>query len=288
MKTLFVMMMFVGAILLAGCTQADGSVKTPTTAAIAQRRTTAEEPTAVLPTNTPQPEPTITTASPTYTAQPEPTETAVAPASTPPLEQTETAVAAQPTAAEAQATATSTAAPLSESTTTPLPEPTATAISCDGILTSSNQEGPFYSPGSPERTSLIDDGIPGVPILIIGRVFDQDCSPMAGAKLDFWLADVDGEYDNLGYTLRGHVFTDENGNYALESIEPTSYTGRPPHIHVKVFAPDGQEMLTTQMYFSGSEDSSDVNTSPDLLADYLEPDHAGRQQALFNFVVQYR
>ena len=102
------------------------------------------------------------------------------------------------------------------------------------------------------------------------------------------MADADGEYDNAGYTLRGHLFSDENGEYALETIEPTAYTGRPPHIHVKLFAPDGGELLTTQMYFAGSEGSADVNASPDLLATYLGPDEAGRRQALFNFVVQNR
>ena len=76
--------------------------------------------------------------------------------------------------------------------------PELTPIPCSGVLTSPNQEGPFYSPGSPERSSLIEGGMPGVPILIIGRVFDQDCSPFPHAKLDFWLADVNGESDNVG------------------------------------------------------------------------------------------
>ena len=109
---------------------------------------------------------------------------------------------------------------------------------------------------------------------------------MPGVKIDFWLADVDGEYDNVGYTLRGHQFTEENGYYSIESIEPTAYTGRPPHIHVKLFAADGQELLTTQMYFPGSEGSADVQNSPDLFAIYLDPDGEGRQQVLFNFIVQ--
>jgi protocatechuate 3,4-dioxygenase beta subunit len=135
--------------------------------------------------------------------------------------------------------------------------------------------------------SLIENGMPGTPILIIGRVFDQDCQPIPGAKLDFWLADVNGEYDNVGYRLRGHLFTDDSGNYALESIEPTPYTGRPPHIHVKVFAPDGNELLTTQMYFTGSEGSSDVTASPDLLVEYLGLDENGRKLATFNFIVKY-
>ena len=125
----------------------------------------------------------------------------------------------------------------------------------------------------------------GVPLLIFGRLFDEECRPIAGARLDFWLADVAGEYDNAGYTLRGHVFSDAEGNYAIESIEPTEYTGRPPHIHVKVHAPDGRELLTTQLYFAGSEASADVRGAPDLLAPYLGPDENGRQQVLFNFVV---
>lgn len=164
------------------------------------------------------------------------------------------------------------------------PEPT--PIPCPSVLTSPNQEGPFYSPGSPERSTLIEEGMPGIPVLIFGRVFDQECNPIPGAKLDFWLADVNGEYDNVGYRLRGHVYSDAQGNYVLESIEPTAYTGRPPHIHVKVFSPNGEELLTTQMYFSGSESSADVSAAPDLLATYLEPDENGQQRVIFNFVVQ--
>ena len=129
--------------------------------------------------------------------------------------------------------------------------------------------------------------MPGVPVQIIGRVFDQDCNPISRAKLDFWLADVDGQYDNVGYTLRGHVFTDENGYYTLESIEPTAYTGRPPHIHVKVYAPNGEELLTTQMYFAGSEGSSEVSNAPELFVNYLGANQNGELLVLFNFVVNY-
>ena len=102
-----------------------------------------------------------------------------------------------------------------------------------------------------------------------------------------WLADVNGVYDNAGYTLRGHVFSDAMGNYTITSIEPTAYTGRPPHIHVKVYAPSGEELLTTQMYFSGSENSSEVTNAPELYVRYLEPDNDGNLKVLFNFVVNY-
>jgi protocatechuate 3,4-dioxygenase beta subunit len=156
---------------------------------------------------------------------------------------------------------------------------------CSGALTSANMEGPYYTPGSPQRDSLLEPGMTGTPILIYGGVFDQDCNPVPGAKVDFWQADANGVYDNAGYRLRGHVLTGADGFYAIETIAPGLYTGRPEHIHVKVFAPDGRELLTTQLYFPGSENSADVQAAPDLLVSYLGMDDQGRQLVRFNFVV---
>ena len=221
---------------------------------------------------------------------PQDTEEQVSPVATPqldatplPAEPTEQAVAKLPTSGDTDTALSPIATPPPEPSA-PLPEPG--SIVCDTGLTPAQQEGPYYSIGSPERSSLIEEGMPGVPILVFGRVFDQECIPIEGAKLDFWLANVDGVYDNEGYTLRGHVLTDAQGYYEIESIEPTSYTGRPPHIHVKVFAPDGRELLTTQIYFAGSEDSAEVTSFPELYVDYLEPDASGRLRALSNYVVQ--
>jgi protocatechuate 3,4-dioxygenase beta subunit len=240
------MVLFVSVILMAGCVSAGEEVITPTTEVAVSESTTSPEPARI---------------SPTITSPPEPAETPVAEGA----DSGETEAASQPTEA-------------------PPPEPS--PIPCDGQLTSRNQEGPYYSPGSPQRESLIEAGMPGVPVLILGGVFNQDCEPLPGAKVDFWQADAHGEYDNVGYRLRGHVFTDENGVYSIETIEPGPYTGRPPHIHVKVFNPQGTELLTTQMYFPGSENSADVDAAPDLLVSYLEPDENGRKRVLFNFVVQ--
>jgi len=220
-------------------------------------------------------QPTVTAILPK--SEGEPARTNIAP--------TETPLPQPPVTSTVQTPAPTESVPTATAVSTSIPEPT--PISCDGVLTTPQQEGPFFSPGSPERSSLIDAGMPGVPVLIFGRVFDQDCSPIPGAKLDFWLADVNGEYDNVGYTLRGHVFTDEDGNYTLESIEPTAYTGRPPHIHVKVYAPGGEELLTTQMYFAGSEGSAEISSAPELFVNYLETDDNGQLRVLFNFVVNY-
>jgi len=68
--------------------------------------------------------------------------------------------------------------------------------------------------------------------------------------LDFRHADASGEYDNSGFHLRDHQFTDDQGRYRLETIVPGVYFERTRHIHVKVQAP-GTPLLTSQLSFPG-------------------------------------
>jgi protocatechuate 3,4-dioxygenase beta subunit len=111
-------------------------------------------------------------------------------------------------------------------------------------------EGPYFKPSSPERIELYEEGMAGQPIELVGLVLSRDCRPLAGALLDFWQADAKGQYDNSGFHLRGHQFTDAEGRYRLRSIVPGIYPGRTRHIHVKV-QPAGGHVLTTQLYFPG-------------------------------------
>jgi protocatechuate 3,4-dioxygenase beta subunit len=111
-------------------------------------------------------------------------------------------------------------------------------------------EGPFFKPSSPERIELIEAGMAGQPIELVGFVLSRDCKPIAGALLDFWQADDRGQYDNSGFHLRGHQFTDSEGRFRLRSIVPGAYVGRTRHFHVKV-QPRGGRVLTTQLYFPG-------------------------------------
>ena len=83
--------------------------------------------------------------------------------------------------------------------------------------------GPFYTPDTPERQDLREAGVEGEPFMLIGRVFDQACRPLTNAMLDFWSCDGSGEYDNQGFRLRGHQFTDEHGGYILHTVKPGSY-----------------------------------------------------------------
>jgi protocatechuate 3,4-dioxygenase beta subunit len=116
-------------------------------------------------------------------------------------------------------------------------------------------EGPFYTPSSPERKSLLETDTHGVYMLVSGQVLGTDCQPVAGALLDFWHADADGNYDNVGFKLRGHQFADEQGRYELETIMPGLYPGRTRHFHVKVQHPNGP-VLTTQLYFPDETDNA--------------------------------
>ena len=144
-------------------------------------------------------------------------------------------------------------------------------------------EGPYFKPSSPERTELFEEGMAGQPIELVGFVLSLACKPLAGALLDFWQADDKGGYDNSGFRLRGHQFSDAEGRYRLRSIVPGIYPGRPRHIHVKV-QPQGGRVLTTQLYFPGeSKNRSDSLFRKDLQVRTAK--NAGWLAGRFDFVV---
>lgn len=111
-------------------------------------------------------------------------------------------------------------------------------------------EGPFFKPSSPARADLIEAGLPGQPIDLVGFVLTRGCKPVANALVDLWHADDKGDYDNSGFRLRGHVRADGEGRYRFRTIVPGAYEGRTRHFHIKVAPPAGR-LLTTQLYFPG-------------------------------------
>jgi catechol 1,2-dioxygenase len=99
--------------------------------------------------------------------------------------------------------------------------------------------GPFYEPGAPVRTSV------GSGYVLSGAVLAAtECRPIPNARIEFWLANPRGEYDDAH---RATVLAGQRGEYRFQSNVPVSYGGRPPHIHVRVRAP-GYEELDTQNY----------------------------------------
>ena len=109
-------------------------------------------------------------------------------------------------------------------------------------------EGPFFKPPSPERSDLREPSTLGRRFELSGFVLTRACRPVRGALVDLWHADEKGEYDNVGFRYRGHVFTEPDGAFRFRTIVPALYPGRTRHYHVKVQAPSSR-LLTTQLYF---------------------------------------
>ena len=171
-----------------------------------------------------------------------------------------------------------------ESSVAQAPLPPTPACHDGEAATLAQTEGPYFKPSSPERIELFEEGMAGQPIELVGFVLSRDCKPVSGALLDFWQADGKGQYDNSGFRLRGHQFTDAEGCYRLRSVVPGVYPGRTRHIHVKV-QPRGGRVLTTQLYFPGEpQNRSDGLFRKEVLVRTAK--NAGWLAGRFDFVVE--
>jgi len=183
--------------------------------------------------------------------------------------------------------ATSTIAHPQPGSATPTPS-TQSAPQCTAALalTPAVTEGPFYKANTPEKISLVEPGMPGTKIVVTGYVLTRDCKPIARAMLDFWQADDKGDYDNAGYRLRGHIFSDASGRYSIETILPGLYPGRTRHVHVKVSAPNASP-LTTQLYFPNEARNQSDSIFDRALLVTMQDAPSGKIAA-FNFVLAAR
>ncbi|KXF76403.1 hypothetical protein ATN84_16145 [Paramesorhizobium deserti] len=118
----------------------------------------------------------------------------------------------------------------------------------DDAPTIATTEGPFFRPRSPMRRHLSGSELPGRPILIGGFVLDTRCGPLRNVLVDAWQANDDGEYDQRGFQLRGHQWTDDEGRWWFSTIVPAPYGPRTRHIHFKL-QQRGGAVLTTQLFF---------------------------------------
>jgi protocatechuate 3,4-dioxygenase beta subunit len=99
--------------------------------------------------------------------------------------------------------------------------------------------GPFYKPNAPMRSSV------GKGYVLTGTVrSSKDCSAIEGARIEFWLADPNGRYDD---DHRATLLSEKSGGYRFESNFPPPYSGRPSHVHIRVSA-QGYKTLVTQHY----------------------------------------
>lgn len=136
-------------------------------------------------------------------------------------------------------------------------------------LTPKQTEGPFYPDKLPLDTDndlivLNDSTTPAVGEIswLQGRILNEKGNPIPNAVIEIWQCDSSGVYihsrSGKGTAPRdgnfqgfGRFLTGRNGEYVFRTIKPVPYTGRTPHIHVKVKNSNGRELLTTQCYVKG-------------------------------------
>jgi protocatechuate 3,4-dioxygenase beta subunit len=96
----------------------------------------------------------------------------------------------------------------------------------------------------------------GTGYVLTGRVLAaRTCRATPRARIEFWLANPEGEYDDAH---RATVFAGGRGGYRFESSKPPSYESRPPHIHIRVGV-RGFRTLVTQHYPRAGRSSAVFN-----------------------------
>jgi protocatechuate 3,4-dioxygenase beta subunit len=114
--------------------------------------------------------------------------------------------------------------------------------------------------------------------------------PVVGAVLDVWNCDGRGVYDNEGFKLRGHQYTDAEGRFIVETVKPSDYSmlggalRRGPHIHFKIQGPNTR-LLTTQLYFPDEPTNAHDLAFDRKLTMPIRPDGARGLAGEFDFVL---
>lgn len=133
--------------------------------------------------------------------------------------------------------------------------------------TPSQTAGPFYPVRfenlTTNLTSFGDGAARGEPLRLTTHV-EGKRGPIVGARIEIWQADAGGVYrhpdDRRSQAVDPHFAghgvgeTSDQGDVTFATILPVPYTGRPPHIHVRISAP-GHKTLTTQLYLPDHPDN---------------------------------
>ena len=142
------------------------------------------------------------------------------------------------------------------------------------IRTPGGSEGPFYPTAGMRFNDNDNDLVKikgqveqagGEVVRIKGRVLDSKGKAIAAAQVEIWQCDVKGRYlhrSDYGWSSRDKAFqgfgidiTNDKGEFSFRTIKPVPYSGRTPHIHLKILQ-GGRERLTTQLYLPDHPDNA--------------------------------
>ena len=154
--------------------------------------------------------------------------------------------------------------------------------------------GPFYRPGAPFKTDLIQPGTKGETLHFSGIVFGKDGkTPVNGGLVEIWHCNEDGVYDNTSdnYVYRASAKTSADGKYHFKTIMPVPYAAgqtiiRPAHIHMRISA-SGVQDLVTQIYFKGDKyiDGDSSSNDPRSLNRILDMSKNTKNEIVVKFDV---
>jgi protocatechuate 3,4-dioxygenase beta subunit len=132
-----------------------------------------------------------------------------------------------------------------------------TTIASACTLTPEVTQGPYYIANHLTRRDVREHR-PGLLLNLTLTVISAGCRPLQSADVEIWHADASGLYSGYGSSpsaptnqkryLRGHQKTDSHGQARFITIYPGWYTGRSPHIHLKVHV-GGNTVHTGQLFF---------------------------------------
>jgi protocatechuate 3,4-dioxygenase beta subunit len=140
----------------------------------------------------------------------------------------------------------------STTTSTTATPPTGSSATC--AVSANETVGPYPSLADFVRSDIRETR-PGLPLTLKIAVVNTSsaCAPIAGAVVDIWQCDADGNYSQYGSErtltyLRGLQTTDASGAVTFVTIYPGWYQGRATHIHVEVTI-NGRSAKVTQIAF---------------------------------------
>lgn len=92
----------------------------------------------------------------------------------------------------------------------------------------------------------------GTPLLVEGKVLDQNCVPVYGAVVELWQANAAGVYQTRSrgasadpyFAGAGRALTDNTGRYRFITVLPGVVGKSSPRLHLRVSHPDFTGLVT--------------------------------------------
>lgn len=106
-------------------------------------------------------------------------------------------------------------------------------------------------------------------VYLMGRVYDKNCVPVKGAKIELWQTNSKGKYDFAStaellspepvFAGTGQTFSNNMGEYQFITVFPGPYGRRAPHIHLRVSHPDFPTIETEVFFAKDHRNEKDPN-----------------------------